>query len=225
MTTDRRNGLTLYYADVLAPRKACAAAKHLKAPVEFVYLDLHNSEHKAPSYLALNPNGTVPTLTDGDQVVWEADAIMCHLAARVDSDFWPRDRRQIDVVRWLSWSAQHFTRAGGELYFESIIKARFGLGGPDETAVARALAAFRRYAAILNDHLQSGLWLVGDALTVADFSVAAVLPFAEKALIPINEFAHIRRWHDRLNEIEAWRQPFPPIAGSPFPAPEVRKAL
>ena len=209
MTIDRRSGLTLYYSDVLAPRKACTVAKHLKSAVEFVYLKLEKGEHKAPSYLALNPNGLVPTLTDGDRTLWEADAIMCHLAERAGSDLWPRDGRQIDVTRWLSWSAQHFTRAGGELYFQFIIRQRFGLGAPDEAAVAEALGAFRRFAAILNDHLESRAWLVGDALTIADFSVAAVLPFADRAPIPIDEFAHIRRWHDRLNEIEAWREPFP----------------
>ncbi len=66
--------MKLYYSDVLAPRKACAVARYLEADVEFVYLDLRKGEQKAPSYLALNPNGTVPTLTEGDQVVWEADA-------------------------------------------------------------------------------------------------------------------------------------------------------
>lgn len=231
VTIDRRSGLTLYYSDVLAPRKACTVAKHLNAAVEFVYLDLHKAEHKAPSYLALNPNGKVPTLTDGDQVVWEADAIMCRLAERAGSDLWPRDQRQIDVIRWLSWSAQHFTRAGGELYFEYIIKPRFGLGGPNEKAVESALGAFRRFAAVLNGHLESRAWLVGDAMTVADFAVAAVLPFADRAPIPIEEFAHVRRWHDQLNQIEAWREPFPARSAAPaiesslFPAPDSRKAV
>jgi glutathione S-transferase len=50
---------------------------------------------------------------------------------------------------------------------------------------------------------------VGDGLTVADFSVAMTLPYAEEAQLPLNEFANIRRWHDRLNEIEGWREPFP----------------
>jgi glutathione S-transferase len=201
--------MKLYYSDVLAPRKACVVARYLGAAVEYVYLDLGKGEQKAPSYLALNPNGTVPTLTDGDRVVWEADAIMCHLSARAGSDLWPHDERQIDVIRWLSWNSQHFIRCGGELYFQYVIKPRFGLGGPDGAAADEALGTFRRLAGILNDHLEGRSWVVGDALTVADFSLGITLPYAEQARIPLDEFPALRRWHDRLNAIEAWRNPFP----------------
>jgi glutathione S-transferase len=76
----------LYYCDVLAPRKACAVAKYVKAPVEFVYLDLTRDEHLTPAMLAINPNGKVPTLVDGGLTVWEADAVMCHLSERMGAD-------------------------------------------------------------------------------------------------------------------------------------------
>jgi glutathione S-transferase len=209
-TIDPSSRMKLFYSDVLAPRKACVVARYLDVDVEFVHLDLAKGQHKAPAYLALNPHGRVPTLTDGDTVVWEADAILCYLSERAGADLWPQGRRQIEVIRWLSWNSQHFIRCGGELYFNYVIKPRFGLGGPDEAAVAEALAEFRWYAAILNDHLAGRKWLVGDALTVADFSVAIVLPYADRVPLPLAEFPEIRRWHDRLNEIEAWRDPFPP---------------
>jgi glutathione S-transferase len=128
--------MKLYYSDILSARKACAAARHLKLPVEFVYLDFAKAEHKTPAYLALNPNGKVPTLTDGAQTLWEADAIMCFLAQQAGSDLWPQDSRQIDIIRWFSWSAQHFNREAGALYFENIVKARFRIGPPDPDAVA-----------------------------------------------------------------------------------------
>ena len=54
--------MKLYYSDVLSPHKACAVARYLKSPVEFVYLDLVKGEQQAPAYLVLNPNGKVPTL-------------------------------------------------------------------------------------------------------------------------------------------------------------------
>ncbi|MEA3182222.1 MAG: glutathione S-transferase, partial [Gammaproteobacteria bacterium] len=108
-----------------------------------------------------------------------------------------------------SWNHQHFTRAGGALYFENIVKRRFGIGEPDPAVVDEELNRFRRYAAILNKHLQDRRWVVGDSLTVADLSVAMTLPYAEQANLPIDEFPRVRAWHDRLNEIESWRDPFP----------------
>lgn len=201
--------MTLYYSDVLAPRRACAVAKYLQSPVHYVYLDLGRGEHRTPEYRALNPNRKVPTLVDGHRTLWEADAIMCHLAARSDSDLWPQDARQIEVVRWLSWNLQHFSAHAGALYFEHVIKPRFGLGAADALATQRAIADFRRHAAVLEAHLPGRRWLIGDTLTVADFALATALPDAERARIPLDEFPAIRRWHDRLTEVDAWREPFP----------------
>lgn len=201
--------MKLYYSDVLMPRKACAVAKYLKAPVEFIYLELAKGEHKTPDYLGLNPNGKVPTLVDGDRVVWEADAILCALARKMNSDLWPQDERQPEVLRWLSWNAYQFNPGGSALYFEYIIKPRFNIGLVDEAEVKNAQATFRTYGAVLNDHLKGRKWLVGDTMTIADFSVAVTLPYAEKANIPLNEFPEIRRWHDQLNALDAWRDPFP----------------
>ena len=202
--------MQLYYSDILSSRKACAVARYLKSPVGFRYLDLLKGDQQKPAYLAVNPNGKVPTLIDGQQVVWEADAVMCYLARRAGSDLWPDDLRQIDIIRWFSWNAQHLYRHAGTLYFENIVKRRFGIGEPDEAAVREAQQEFRRYAAVLTEHLADRRWLVGGAITVADFSVAITLPYAEQAGMPLREFPVVQRWLDRLNDIEAWREPFPP---------------
>jgi glutathione S-transferase len=202
--------MELYYSDILSSWRVCAVARHLKAPVSYIYLDLVKGDQKRPDYLAVNPNGKVPTLVDGSQITWEADAVMCRLSDECDAGLWPHDDRQIEVLRWFSWNHQHITRAGGTLYFENIVKPRFGIGAPDPAVVEEALVDFRRYAAVLNDHLADRNWLVGDRLTVADFSVAMTLPYARDARLPLDEFTSVRRWHDRLNEMESWRDPFPP---------------
>jgi glutathione S-transferase len=201
--------MKLYYAETINPRKACAVARHLNVPVEFVRVDLAKGEHKTPDYLAINPNGKVPTLSDGDTHVWEANAIMCYLARKAGSDLWPSDARQLDVLRWLSWNSEHFTRHAGMLYFQHIIKPAVGLGDADPEAVEEATRFFRQFAAVLNDHLDGRKYLVGDGLTVADFAVGITLPYAQKAKIPVGDFPQIERWHGRLNELPAWRQPFP----------------
>jgi len=202
--------MQLYYSDLLSARKACAVARYLKAAVEFIYLDPAKGEHKAPRHVTLNPNAKVPTLVKGERITWEADAIICQLSDDMGADLWPHDARQIDIIRWFSWNAQHFTRAGGGLYFENIIKKRFRIGAPDQKVVAEDQNEFRRYAAVLSDHLRGRKWLVGDGLTVADFSVAVTLPYARDAEIPLDEFPELCRWHNQLNEFDAWREPFPP---------------
>ncbi|HEY5336785.1 MAG TPA: glutathione S-transferase family protein [Rhizomicrobium sp.] len=209
MNLRKVDSMKLYYSDVLAPRKTCAVAKYLNAPVEFIYLDMAKGEHKTPAYLAINPNGKVPALVDGARIVWEADAIMCDLARRAHSDLWPQDERQVDVIRWLSWNAQHFNPSAGALYFEYIIRARFNIGPPDEAEVKKAVDSVRILSRLVDNHLRGRKWLVGDGLTIADFSLAVTLPYAQQAHIPLDEFPEMRRWHDQLNALDAWRDPFP----------------
>ena len=79
-------------------------------------------------------------------------------------------------------------------------------------ALAEAEADFHQLGPILDQVLSGRDWLVGGKLSYADFRVATALPFAEAASIPLNEYGNIRRWHDRLLEIDAWREPFAGIA-------------
>ncbi len=70
--------MKLYYSQTPNPYKACAVAKYLQLPVEFVPVDLGRGEHKQPDYMAVNPNGKTPALEDGDVRLWEAHAIMAY---------------------------------------------------------------------------------------------------------------------------------------------------
>jgi glutathione S-transferase len=201
--------MKLYYAQTLNPRKACALARHLQLPVEFVPVNLARGEHRTPAFLAMNPNGKVPVLQDGELVLWESNAIMCHLSNVAGADLWPRDQRaQIEVLRWLSWDAAHFTRYGGTLYFENLVKPAIGMGAPDPAAVKLATGMFTASAAVLEAHLAHRKYLLGEALTVADFAVGAALPYAQGAKIPLEPFPAIVAWHERLDRLTAWREPF-----------------
>src|SRR5262249_17988680 len=131
--------MKLYYSDILSAHRACAVARYLNAEVEYIYLDLVKGDQKKSEYLAVNPNGKVPTLVKGKRTTWEADAVICQLSDDMGADLWPHDSRQIEITRWFSWNAQHFTRAGGALYFENIVKKRFRIGAPDPGAVDNAL--------------------------------------------------------------------------------------
>ncbi|WP_223669323.1 glutathione S-transferase family protein [Kangiella shandongensis] len=201
--------MKLYYAQTANCYKTCAVAKHLQLPVEFIHVDLGQLEHKTPDFLSKNPNGKVPVLETDNGTLWESTAIMCHFARQAKSDLWPEDERQVDVMRWLSWDMDNFLPTAGVYYFENIIKPQFGLGEPDQDAIKSADKDFYQHAKILEDHLEAQEFLVGDSLTLADLSVAVLLPYADKAQIPLNGFSNIQRWHDNLMQLPAWQAPFP----------------
>ncbi len=201
--------MRLHYFETINGRKACVAAKHLNAPVAFVRVDLAKGENGSQAYLALNPNGKVPVLETDGGAIWESNAIMAHLALHMGSDLMPADARITEVIRWLTWSSEHFNRYCSRVYFENLVKAHFNIGAPDAAMVEDANGYIRKYGAILNDHLKGRRYIVGDALTIADFAVGAALPYADRARIPLDGFTEIARWAERLNELPAWRDPYP----------------
>ncbi len=202
--------MKLYYAETLAPRKVCALARYVEANVQYVMVDMPARENRSPAFLAINPNGKVPVLTDGALRLWESNAIMCYLSDAAGADLWPHDRpAQYEVMRWLSWDASHFTRHGGSLYFEHIVKARFNLGEVNASAVSEASGFLKTNARVLDEHLSHSEYAAGSLLTVADFALAVTLPYWKACGMSVEEFPAIQRWHDRLGERREWREPFP----------------
>jgi glutathione S-transferase len=62
---------------------------------------------------------------------------------------------------------------------------------------------------ILDAHLRDRTFLVGNSLSVADFAVASALAYADSAKLPLAEFPAIQRWYARMDDLPAWRDPFP----------------
>ena len=202
--------MKLYYFETPNPRLACAVARHTGAPVEYVRVDLWQGEQRRPEYLAINPNAKVPTLVDDDRVLWEAPAIACYLAAKMGSDLWPQDdAKRIDITRWINWATAHFSRHAGSLYFERAVKPALGMGDPNPATIEESMRYFHQFATVLNDYLKGRLYLVGDRLTVADFTVASFLAVAEEAQLPLENYGEIRRWYRQIYALPAWKDPFP----------------
>ena len=189
--------------------KVRAVAAHLGIPLELEFVDL--TKPRTADYLALNPTGRAPTLVDGDFVLWESNAIMQYLASRAANSLWPNDARtRADIMRWQSWQIAHWSKEGCEpLLFQRLVKKILGLGPPDEAVVAKGIEAFNREARVLDAHLSKHPYLVGNALTLADFSVAAPLVYAKEGDLPVAPYSHVRDWSARVLALPAWRDTAP----------------
>jgi len=192
-------------------RKVQAVILHLKLDVQVQNHDFAKGELRAPEYLALNPNGSVPTLVDGAFVLWESNAIMQYLSDLTPGQtIYPTELRpRADVNRWLFWSAQHWSPALGVLTWERWMKGLFGMGTEEPREVERGNRDFSQFARVLDDHLGSRQWVSGPALTIADFSIATPLMRVTEASIPLQQYAHIASWFDRVQALEAWKKTVP----------------
>ncbi len=175
---------------------------------EFEMIDLGRGDQLTPEYLALNPNKKMPTLRDGEFVLWESNAILFYMAAkRPESGLWPSDLRgQADVLRWLAWESAHWdAESCGMVAFEKASKAVLGLGSSDPAFIARGEQNFVRFAGVLDDQLKGRAWLVGERPTIADFSIGAFVPSAVRLGLPVARFCEIDRWYEGLAALPAWR--------------------
>ena len=174
-------------------------------------LDFGKGEHKSPEYLALNPNGAVPTLVDGDYVLTESRAIMQYLAAKKpEAGLLPRDEAgRADVTRWQFWDASHFSPHLATLAFERVLKAMFGMGDPDQRKIDDALGNFRRFGAVLNKRLEGKQYVVGNGLTLADLTLASSMMYSKQADVPFAELPNVQALFSRISELDAWAKTSP----------------
>jgi glutathione S-transferase len=196
------------YFNPLSPnvRRVRLTAAHLGLDLEEKQLDFAKGEHKTPEYLALNPNGAVPTLVDGDLVLTESRAIMQYLASKKpETGLLPRDEgARADVTRWQFWDSSHFAPAIGMIAFERLLKGMLGMGDPDPRKIEEGLSSFRRFGAVLNKRLEGKTYVVGAGLTVADLTIASSLMYARKAEVPLAELPNVQAWFGRMTELPAW---------------------
>ncbi len=203
--------MKLYYTPNLNPRVAVAVARHLKSPVEYIRCSPRHPD-QIESFRAINPNALAPILVEPERTLWETDAIACRLSAIAGSDFWRTGDEAPEMIMWVSWSTHHLNSAASPLYFDRLIRPSFSDVGAAPAVLDEALSDFRTHAAVLDAQLEGRTWLVGDRLSYADFRAATALPFADGAGLPLPEFPNVRRWHEQLWEIDAWRAPFDGLA-------------
>lgn len=198
------------YHHPLSPnvRRVRLAAAVLGLELEEQIVDFAKGEHKAPAFLAINPNGALPALVDGDFALTESRAIMQYLAAkRPESGLLPQNERdRADVVRWQFWDSSHWAPCLGAIAFERVIKGFMNLGAPDAAKVEENLKAFQRWGAVLNDRLAGKQYVVGNALTIADLTLASSLMYAKQADVPVAQFGNIEAWFGRISALDAWKK-------------------
>src|SRR5262245_58449610 len=121
-------------------RKVRLLAAELGLALECVRLDFAKGEYRSEAFLALNPNGKVPTLDDDGFVLWESCAILRYLAGkRPERGLVPLDARgQALVDQWLFWWTAHPEAALLELAAEKLIKPFLGQAGNDPGIIASA---------------------------------------------------------------------------------------
>jgi glutathione S-transferase len=194
-------------------RRAILTLRQLGLEAEEIVVDFARGDLTTPEYTKLNPNQKIPTLVDGDFVLWESNAIMQYLAAKKpEAGLLPRDERgRADVLRWQCWNMNHFAPTVGTFNWENLLKRVFNAGEPDATKLAQAEKELPRFAKVLDAQLSSHRYVTGDQLTVADLSIAASLMFRTPARVPLEPYPNVRRMMESIEALDAWKSTQPKL--------------
>jgi len=147
---------------------------------------------KAPEYLAINPNGRIPALVDGDLVLCESMAINLYLARTYGGDLYPDNAG--DEARAQQWSVWGISEIE-PLQMRIVIQKFFT---PEEKrserAVEGAIKGLQRPLAVLDAHLANQAYLLGDTFSIADLNLAAVMMLLKQTKTDYSAHENVTRW-------------------------------
>ncbi|MCQ0971224.1 glutathione S-transferase family protein [Paracoccus sp. TK19116] len=158
-------------------------------------------------YRAMNPYGRVPTMRDGDLVMWESAAILRYLAGRYGDGgaLWPADPvRRAPVDMWSEWAKQ----TGPSLFTYPIFwqSIRTPEAQRDHDRIAADLATWEAALDPLAEALERHHYVAGDAFSLADVAVGHLMYRWFTLNIARQPRPSIEAWYDRLCDRPAYRE-------------------
>jgi glutathione S-transferase len=160
-----------------------------------------------PDYLAMNPNARVPTLVDGDFVLWESNSVMRYLvlAYGKGSRIYPSAPKvRAGVDRWLDWTLSTLQPVDRPVFWGLV---RTPIDKRDMAAIQRDADAEAVQWRIVDLQLATRRYIEGDDFTIADIALGA---YARRWFgvegITKPHFAHLERWFAQFADRPGFKQ-------------------
>jgi len=158
-----------------------------------------------PAYLAINPNGRVPTIEEDGFILWESNSCVRYIAARFGAGtLWPTDPRvRADAERWMEWQLTTLSEPTDTIFIGLVVKQR---EQRDMAAIAAATKRLNALWAVVDKVLATRKFVAGDDLTIGDIpmGIAAHRWFT----IPVERDRHpnVEGWYGRLIDRPAFKK-------------------
>lgn len=173
----------------------------LKIEHEWFHVDILAGETQKGEFMAMNPNGRIPVLeTSEGEYLWESNAILNYLAD--GSEFLPAARyARAKVLQW-----QFFEQYSHEPYIATarFINTFLGLPREREAEYSSKQQGGHRALSIMNQHLSSSQFFVGDKPSIADISLYAYTHVADEGGFDLGRYSHIKRWFSDFESLPGY---------------------
>jgi len=192
-----------------------------RLPYESKLLEFSKQEHKTPAYLQLNPRGKVPTLKDGDFVLYESIAIIAYLDRKYPPPpIFGTTAEQTGLIWRLVLECESYLLSAGDKVVRPLF---FGKGLENLNEIQTAVELIRRELKIVDERLADSNWLVGGEISAADIAIFPLVQLLLRAagkeaarpldlgLVPLSQtFPNIARWVRRIEELPNYQRTYPP---------------
>lgn len=166
--------------------------EELELDYEAVPVDMRNRQHKSQEYLALNPNGKVPTYQDDHVTLFESMAINTYLAEKHQPTLLGTTLEDRALVhQWSFWSIAEFQKPMIDLLIQLVFVPE---AQRDQSLMDKSREKIGPMNKILDEHLRTRTYMVGPQFSLADLHVASVARISNHVGIDLTPFSHLGRW-------------------------------
>ena len=149
---------------------------------------------KADSYLAVNPNGRIPALIDGELQLFESMAINLYLTKRYGGALYPASAEdEARAWQWSVWAVSEIEPLQMQIVIQQLFTPEERRNPKVSEGAARGL---QRPLRVLDQALAGRDWLIGDHFSVADLNVASVMHLMRSVDFGYEAHANVQRWAD-----------------------------
>jgi glutathione S-transferase len=182
--------------------RALWVAKELGLDFEHLPIEIGDDGAKSPKFLAINPNGRLPVIVDGDFVLFESLAITLYLAKKHSNGKLYPGTLEGEARAW-QWSLWAVTEVDRGVNIWSLHAVRLPLGERNNALREEALKVIASPFRVLDAAVAQQLYLLGSEFTVADLNVAAVVSRAVD--MDLSACPHLKAWLARCLDRPAAR--------------------
>ncbi len=163
--------------------------------IEYTHVATHFfKESKTDEYLGVNPNGRIPALVDGEVTLFESMAINLYLARKYKPELYPDSPElEAQINQWSVWGISEIEF----LQMQVIIQIMLHKDNMNQRAMDEATEALPRPLKVLDDHLATREYLVGDTFTIADLNVSSVMLLLDMIKFDLSGFPNVMDWQKR----------------------------
>ncbi|WP_244303547.1 glutathione S-transferase family protein [Roseibium sediminis] len=156
-------------------------------------------------YLSKNPNGRIPTLEDGDFVLWESNSIVRYLCDKYGKDDWLPDTPQLRALanQWMDWYIAQLHPPMTTLFWQLI---RIAPDSRDLAALHGSINTSEVYWTLLDAHLKGRTYLLGDRISMADIPLGCSAYRWHSMTFERRDLPHLAAWYHRLTVRPAFRE-------------------